>query len=161
MQTSIVVWRSTPFLQRPNPVTIGTPTYTDQHPTDFPKSYSLNGKRVGVVGCGSTGVQVITSIAPIVKSLTCFQRHPQYSVPSGDGPVSPSYRASVNENYDEIWKQVKNSMVAFGFEESSTPCMSVSEEERERKFEEAWQKGKLSSPFFASAFPNHSDIALY
>lgn len=55
------------------------------HTAKWPQGFSFEGKRVGVIGCGSTGVQVITDIAKRVKSLTCFQRHPQYSVPSGDG----------------------------------------------------------------------------
>jgi len=96
---------------------------------------------VGIIGNGSTGVQVITAIAKDVKQLVCFQRTPQYSVPSGDGPVSKEYREDINRRYDEIWKQVKNSVVAFGFEESKVPAMSVSPEERERVFEAAWQKG--------------------
>jgi cation diffusion facilitator CzcD-associated flavoprotein CzcO len=55
-----------------------------------------------------------------VKSLTCFQRHPQYSVPSGDKKVTAEYRKWVNENYDDIWKRVHNSITAFGFEESKS-----------------------------------------
>ena len=108
------------------------------HTGHFPKEYDFSTKRVGVIGCGSTGVQVITNLGPRAKQLLCFQRHPQYSVPSGDGPVSKEYRDSVNSRYDEIWDQVKNSGVAFGFEESQVPAMSVSAEERQRKFQEAW-----------------------
>ena len=76
-----------------------------------------------------------------MKHLTSFQRTPQYSVPSGDGPVSKEYRDSLNSRWDEIWAQVRDSDVAFGFEESKIPTMSVSTEEREQIFEKAWQKG--------------------
>lgn len=107
----------------------------------WPQSHDFTNKRVGIIGNGSTGVQVITAIAKEVKHLTCFQRTPQYSVPSGDGPVSKEYRASINSRWDEIWDQVHNSSVAFGFEESKVPTMSVSAEERERIFEEAWRLG--------------------
>ena len=111
------------------------------HTAKWPSGFSFAGKRAGVIGCGSTGVQVITDIAPRVKSLTCFQRHPQYSVPSGDGPVSAEYRAFVNAHYDEIFDQVRHSITAFGFKESTVPAMSVSAEERERVFQENWDKG--------------------
>jgi len=107
----------------------------------WPQSHDFTQKRVGIIGNGSTGVQVITEIAKEVKSLTCFQRTPQYSVPSGDGPVSKEYRDSINSRWDEIWAQVRNSNVAFGFEESTVPTLSVSAEERERIFEEAWRLG--------------------
>lgn len=63
------------------------------------------------------------------------------TVPSGDGPVSKSYRDKINDNYDEIWSQVRDSAVAFGFEESKVPCMSVSPEERQAVFQRAWDKG--------------------
>lgn len=111
------------------------------HTGSWPRNVDLTGKRVGIIGNGSTGVQVITDIAGKVKTLTCFQRRPQYSVPSGDGPVSPEYRKWVNENYDQIMEQVRNSLVGFGFEESTIPTMSVSPQERERIFQAAWDKG--------------------
>lgn len=111
------------------------------HTGSWPKDLDLAGRRVGVIGSGSTGVQVITALAPKAKRLVCFQRSPQYSVPSGDGPVTPEYRKQVNERYDEIWEQVRQSQVAFGFQESDVSCMSVTPKERRRKFQEAWEKG--------------------
>ena len=126
------------------------------HSGKWPAHHDFTTKRVGIIGNGSTGVQIITAIASKCKTLTCFQRTPQYSVPSGDGPVSPEYRKSINNRYDEIWDQVKNSAVAFGFEESTTPTMSVSPEEREAIFERAWQKGNG----FRFMFWTFSDIAV-
>lgn len=112
------------------------------HTGSWPADVDLTGKRVGIIGNGSTGVQVITAIAPQVKQLVTFQRNPQYSVPSGDGPVSQEYRDEINEKYPEIWREaLNNSMFAFGFEESDIPTFSVSPEEREEIFETAWQKG--------------------
>lgn len=111
------------------------------HTARWPQNLDLRGKRVGVIGNGSTGVQVIIAIAKQVEKLVCFQRTPQYSVPSGDRDVDPKYRQELNQRYTEVWKQAKDSMFAFGFEESTRPTFSVSEEEREQIFEEAWQKG--------------------
>ncbi|SLM33931.1 cyclohexanone monooxygenase, partial [Lasallia pustulata] len=92
------------------------------HTGNWPKSHDFTGKRVAVIGNGSTGVQLITAIAPEVAQLTCFQRSPQYSVPNGNGPVSRDYREMINRDYDQIWSQVKTSAVAFGFEESKIPA---------------------------------------
>lgn len=111
------------------------------HTGAWPEGVTLQGKRVGVIGNGSTGIQVITSTAKVAKKLLCFQRSPQYSVPSGDMETTQAYRDDINTRYGDIWKQAKNSAFAFGFEESTTPTMSVSSEERQRIFEEAWQKG--------------------
>jgi cyclohexanone monooxygenase len=115
----------------------GVHVHTGQWPADL----ELPGKRVGVIGNGSTGVQVITAIAPEVDHLTVFQRSAQFTVPVGNGPVSGEYVADVKENYAAIWEQVRNSVVAFGFEESTTRYESVSSSEAQAIFERAWEKG--------------------
>jgi cyclohexanone monooxygenase len=111
------------------------------HTGAWPEGLDLKGKRVGVIGTGSTGIQVITALAPQVGHLTVFQRSPQYSVPVGNGPVSPDYVKSVKQNYDQIWKDVRSSVVAFGFKESAVPALSVSEEERRAVYQKAWETG--------------------
>jgi cyclohexanone monooxygenase len=111
------------------------------HTGAWPESVDFKGKRVGVIGTGSTGIQVITALAPQVGHLTVFQRSPQYSVPVGNGPVSPDYVKSVKQNYDQIWKDVRSSVVAFGFKESAVPALSVSEEERRAVYQKAWETG--------------------
>ncbi|MGQ0502030.1 MAG: flavin-containing monooxygenase [Panacagrimonas sp.] len=111
------------------------------HTGKWPADLDLSGKRVGVIGTGSTGCQFITASAPVVKHLTVFQRSPQYSVPTANGPVTAEYIAECKKNYKEIWKGVRDSQVAFGFTESTVPAMSVSEAEREARFQEAWDYG--------------------
>lgn len=111
------------------------------HTGAWPKDFDVRGKRVGVVGCGSTGVQVITELGRKVGHLTSYQRHPQYSVPSGDREVTPEERQWWNDNWDHIFYLVKNSITAMGFEESQTSFHDVNPEERERIFQEAWDKG--------------------
>lgn len=121
----------------------GLDTFTGatHHTASWPANLDLTNKRVGVLGSGSTGVQVITDIAGKVGHLTCFQRHPQYSVPSGDRVVTREYREWVNGRYEEVWRGVRESVTGFGFEESTVPFGDVGEEEAERVFEEAWGRG--------------------
>lgn len=112
------------------------------HTGNWPSCYDFKGKRVGVIGNGSTGVQLVTALADQgVKQLLSFQRHPQYVVPAGDSEVSPETRADLDRRWEQVWREVKDSTFGFGFEESSKPTFSVSDEERERIFEEAWAKG--------------------
>ncbi|WP_202805085.1 flavin-containing monooxygenase [Arthrobacter sp. TB 26] len=100
------------------------------HTAAWPEGKDLAGHRVGVIGTGSTGQQVITALAPEVEHLTVFVRTPQYSVPVGNRPVTTQQIDAVKADYDRIWEQVKASSVAFGFEESTVPALAVSEEER-------------------------------
>ncbi len=111
------------------------------HTGNWPEGVDLKGKRVGVIGTGSTGVQVITATAPIAGHLTVFQRSPQYVVPIGNTPQDDATIAQQKASYDAIWQQVKSSVVAFGFQESTVPAETATPEDRERVFEAAWQRG--------------------
>ena len=93
----------------------------------------------------------MTALAPIVKHLTSFQRHPQYSVPSGQGPVTPEEREVLNNDYVKIWDGVWNSAIGFGVPEVATKTMSVSPEERLQIFQRQWDKGN-GFGFMFSAF---------
>ena len=124
------------------------------HTSKWPEKVELSGKRVGVIGTGSTGIQLITAIAPEVGQLTVFQRSPQYSVPVGNGPVSEEYLRELRENYDQLWEDARNSLFAMGFKESTLATMSVSEEERNAIFQKAWDHGGG----FRYAFETFADI---
>jgi cyclohexanone monooxygenase len=125
------------------------------HTNAWPDDLDITGKRVGVIGTGSTGTQFIVAAAQMAEHLTVFQRSPQYVVPSGNRPVEQSEVDAAKENFDAIWDQVRNSVVAFGFEESGVEAMSVSEEERRRVFQENWDKGNG----FRFMFGTFADIA--
>ncbi|MFP5071374.1 flavin-containing monooxygenase [Pseudonocardia nantongensis] len=111
------------------------------HTNAWPDDLDITGRRVGVIGTGSTGVQFIVAAAPRTEHLTVFQRSPQYVVPSGNRPVAQAEVEQTKENFDGIWEQVRGSAVAFGFSESDVPAMSVSAEERRRVFQENWDIG--------------------
>jgi cyclohexanone monooxygenase len=111
------------------------------HTGAWPKDLDITGKRVGVIGNGSTGNQVITATAPLAAHLTSFQRTPQYSVPAGNRELPPERLQSYRDNFHGVWDQVRNSSVAMGFDESTRETFSVSPEERERIYQEAWDEG--------------------
>ena len=125
------------------------------HTNAWPKDLDITGKRVGVIGTGSTGTQFIVAAAKMASHLTVFQRSAQYCVPSGNGPVDPAEVRKTKEQFDTIWGQVRKSLVAFGFEESTISALSVSPEERNRIFQENWDKGNG----FRFMFATFADIA--
>ncbi|EXF95873.1 cyclohexanone monooxygenase [Pseudomonas fluorescens HK44] len=125
------------------------------HTANWPADAVLEGKRVGVIGTGSTGCQVITAIAPTVGHLTVFQRSAQYTVPVGNGPLSREFVDDIKRNYDAIWKEVRSSRLAFGFQESDIPTMSVDAVERKAIFQRAWDGGGG----FRYMFQTFNDIA--
>jgi cation diffusion facilitator CzcD-associated flavoprotein CzcO len=125
------------------------------HTGAWPANLDLREKRVGVIGTVSTGVQLITAIAPEVDHLTVFQRSAQYSVPAGNGPLAAEEVAEIKRDYDAIWERVRDSVVAFGFEESALSYHDATPEERRATFQRAWDKGGG----FRFMFETFADIA--
>lgn len=142
--TSRYVVTGVGLLSEPNwPAIPGRDSFQGElyHTARWPENYDFSQKRVGVIGNGSTGVQLITTIAPNVGSLLCFQRHPQYSIPAMRAPVTPEERDQINQSYDEIWAQARTSFTGGGFQESPRKAMDVSAEERQQIYQQAWEKG--------------------
>ena len=71
----------------------------------------LEGKRVGVIGTGSSGIQSIPQIAKVARSLTVFQRTPNYAFPANVTPTDPELEAYVKENYRELRRLQRASAV--------------------------------------------------
>lgn len=110
----------------------------------------LSAKRVGVIGTGSSGIQVISEIAPEVGQLTVFQRTPQWVVPSRHRPISPGLLESIEADYEGYWHDVLYSTTAFGFKESDVSAESVTPEEREATFEKVYDDGGGFQYMFAA-----------
>jgi cation diffusion facilitator CzcD-associated flavoprotein CzcO len=109
------------------------------------------GKRVGVVGTGSSGVQSIPVIAKEAAHLHVFQRTATYSVPAHNGPIDRAQVQAIKANYQQFRAANSQMHAAFG---SATPrneqsALEVSEQARLNQFEQRWQQGGLT---FAGAF---------
>jgi cyclohexanone monooxygenase len=116
----------------------------------------LAGKRVGVVGTGSTGIQIVTALADKVEHLHVFQRTPQWCVPLGVGPFPTETRKRIKMDPDGFRDWALNSGAVFGFIESAVAALSVTERERQRVYEAAWRKGNG----FAFMLETFADIVL-
>lgn len=83
--------------------------------------------------------------------MTVFQRSAEYIVPTDRGAVDEEYRNKIINNYDGVWKGVRNCVVGHNLTPPTTPTFSVSPEERERAFEAAWN-GKNGFAFLYATF---------
>ena len=109
----------------------------------------FTGKRVGQIGTGSTGIQAAPVIAGQAQHLTVFQRTPNYSVPARNGPLSEEFKQYVHDNFDEIRELVQSTPNGHPFRIAERKVFDVSEEERQKIYEAAWEKGGLQ---FRAAF---------
>jgi cyclohexanone monooxygenase len=102
----------------------------------------FSGKRVGVIGTGSSGIQSIPLIAKQARHLTVFQRTANFSVPAHNGPIDPAYERSMTEHYTEVRERARQSHVGIlANTANDKPALAVSEEERSEEFESRWQDG--------------------
>lgn len=63
---------------------------------------ALEGRRVGIVGNGSSGVQVIPELAKVAGHLTVFQRTAAFTWPSQNRPLTDAEQAEVKSRYREV-----------------------------------------------------------
>jgi cyclohexanone monooxygenase len=101
----------------------------------------FSGKRVGVIGTGSTGIQVIPQIARQAAHVTVFQRTPNYSLPARNRPLTPEEKASIKANYRQLRQTDRESAAGFTITRNEQSALEVTAEERQKKFEEVWAIG--------------------
>lgn len=72
------------------------------HTGAWPKEGAdLTGKRVGVIGTGSSGVQVVPQIAKQARELFVFQRTAHYAIPARNRPLDPEFVADLKGRFEE------------------------------------------------------------
>lgn len=109
------------------------------------------GKRVGVIGTGSSGIQSIPIIARAAEKLTVFQRSANYSVPAGNRPLSEADRAAQKADYPE--RRRKSMLSGGGSPHLAHPSSAteVSAQELRDAYEKRWELGGV---LFSKTFPD-------
>lgn len=103
----------------------------------------MTGKRVGVVGTGSSGIQAIPVIAEQAAHLTVFQRTANYSIPARNAPLSEDFKQHVKQTADDIRQLMQETPNAHCFRIQPRSAWDVSDEERQAIYQAAWDKGGL------------------
>jgi len=101
------------------------------------------GKRVGMIGTGSTGIQAAPVIAAQAKHLTVFQRTANYSVPARNVPLTSEFKRYVKQNAREIRALTRQTYNGMGFKVEERNAVDTPPEEREKIYEAAWERGGL------------------
>jgi len=108
-----------------------------QQPVDF------RGKRVAVIGTGSSGIQAIPLIAKDAEHLYVFQRTPNYSIPAHNGPLSKVAEAAVKRDYETYRRSGRESPFGLRTRLNDRSAMDTPPAERERLYQEYWDYGGL------------------
>jgi cation diffusion facilitator CzcD-associated flavoprotein CzcO len=118
---------------------------TIHHTSRWPKQgVELAGKRVGVIGTGSTAIQLIPVVARQAAQLTVFQRTPNFSIPARNAATDPERVRSVKRDYSEIRAKARQSPFgAVTLEISPRLTTEVSPAELRADLEQRWETGGL------------------
>jgi cyclohexanone monooxygenase len=119
------------------------------HTSRWPReNVSFKGMRVGVIGTGSTGIQLIPEVAKEAEHLYVFQRTPNFTVPARNAPLKPEFVDYVKGNYGTIRALARERGLGL-YERSTQSALAVSPEERRQRYEALWREG---GPQFMFAF---------
>ncbi|MEX2480382.1 MAG: NAD(P)/FAD-dependent oxidoreductase [Gammaproteobacteria bacterium] len=114
------------------------------HTARWPREpIELKGKRVGVVGIGATGIQVIQTIAHEVGQLEVFVRTPQYISPMKNPSYGPQEVAAYKARFAELREKLPNTFSGFNFEFENGNWADHSDAQRLEVFERMWEDGSL------------------
>jgi len=103
----------------------------------------FTGKRVGLIGTGSTGIQAAPVIAETAAHLTVFQRTANYSVPARNAPLTPEFKRYIKENTAEIRQVMHSTANGHPWPIADRSALETSPEERQALYEAAWETGGL------------------
>ncbi|MGQ0623302.1 MAG: flavin-containing monooxygenase [Sporichthyaceae bacterium] len=118
-----------------------------------PAERDFSGKRVAVIGVGSTGVQLIQEVAKVAGHLTVFVRDPSWCTPLGNGPMSAERMAQIKASYPEVVAQCDASLAGYRHEFILANLLDVPKQERDAKLEELYQ-----GPGFSLWLGNYQDV---
>jgi cyclohexanone monooxygenase len=127
------------------------------HTAHWPQDgLDLTDRRVGVIGTGASGVQVIQEAGKVASDLTVFQRTPILALPMQQQALDEASQRAMKAHYPEWFRRRAQSAGGlFDIAADERSALEVSPRERLAVFESAWQKGGFH--FWVGTF---SDILL-
>lgn len=114
------------------------------HTSRWPKeALDFSDKRVGVVGIGATGIQVIQTIAPRTKQLTVFVRTPQYISPMANPKYGPQEIEAYKGRFEELKATLPHTFSGFEYDFPAETWNELTPQQRRQRMEENWEWGSL------------------
>lgn len=112
------------------------------HPSYWPHDgLELKGKKVAVIGTGSTGVQLATELSSTVRELVVFQRTPNTALPMKQVDYKDGEQALRREAYPDLFRGRPLSFSGFSFSPICRNTFDDSPERREAFYEALWKEG--------------------
>ncbi|MBT5191723.1 MAG: NAD(P)/FAD-dependent oxidoreductase [Rhodospirillaceae bacterium] len=115
---------------------------TTYHTGNWPhEEIDFTGKRIAVIGTGSSAIQAIPVLAEQAEHVTVFQRTPNYSLPSRNGPMTEDYANSWKDNYAALREEQRHTPKGALGEFRNISGIGAADDERATAYEERWDRG--------------------
>ena len=101
----------------------------------------LTGQRVGVIGTGSSGIQLIPVLARQARELVVFQRTPNFSIPAWNRPLPQEDQQAWKADYAAHREKARLTRSGILYDYSQRSALEVEEEERQQEYERRWTRG--------------------
>jgi cyclohexanone monooxygenase len=108
---------------------------------EWPETIDLTGKRVGILGTGSSGIQSSPIIADQAEHLFVFQRTPQFSIPAWNYAYSEDEMAEIKAGYSQMRKDAWDTVGGIIYERPDHDPLTATPEQREAWLERTWARG--------------------
>ena len=112
--------------------------HTGQWPQE---GVDFKGKRVGVIGTGASGVQVIQEVYRDVAELTVFQRTPNLALPMRQRKLDDETNRRMKETFPERFRKRAETFAGFDYDVIPKNALDVSDQERQATYEDLWNRG--------------------
>ena len=114
---------------------------TGQWPHAHP---DFTGKRVAVIGTGSSGIQVVPMLARQASHVFVMQRTPNFSIPARNAPTDAARERAWKATYAQKRQAARETTAGILYDYNDTNALSVSETQRTQDFEARWSKGGVN-----------------
>jgi cation diffusion facilitator CzcD-associated flavoprotein CzcO len=109
------------------------------HTAQWPaEGVDLAGKRVALIGTGSSGIQLVPSIIDEVQSLTVYQRTANWAMPLNNAPLTPAEQDQLRADFPALYELLQRTSGGFVHEDAVRKTFDDSDEERRAHYEKIW-----------------------
>ncbi|GAA4671673.1 NAD(P)/FAD-dependent oxidoreductase [Nocardioides nanhaiensis] len=112
------------------------------HTGDWPRDgVELSGRRVGVIGTGSSGVQTIPQVAKQAALTTVFQRTAHYAIPARNQLLDPDYVADLKSRFQEYREAARHHPGGTHRKIGTESALDVDPQALHETFQRHWENG--------------------
>lgn len=104
----------------------------------------MTGKRVGVIGTGASGVQVVQEASRVAAHLTVFQRTPNTALPMRQRTLDRAAQQQIKADIAERFARRGKVFAGFDFDFLDKAAFDVSDDERREIYEQLWDGTRVA-----------------